>query len=219
MTERPARPPAPFRFADDAPPSEVRRHRKQRLAAAFRLFGRFGFDEGVAGHITARDPELTDHFWVNPFGLSFRQIRVSDLILVDHDGRVVEGDWPVNRAAFAIHSQLHQARPDIVAAAHSHSRFGRALSALDARIEPITQDSCAFFEDHARFDDYTGVVDETDEGRRIAEALGGAHQDLQVLQAAHYQFPVESELLIGKFICKVKAGTLGVVFFCQFAIS
>lgn len=174
MTERPARPPAPFRFADDAPPSEVRRHRKQRLAAAFRLFGRFGFDEGVAGHITARDPELTDHFWVNPFGLSFRQIRVSDLILVDHDGRVVEGDWPVNRAAFAIHSQLHQARPDIVAAAHSHSRFGRALSALDTRIEPITQDSCAFFEDHARFDDYTGVVDETDEGRRIAEALGGA---------------------------------------------
>lgn len=174
MTERPARPPAPFRFADDAPPSEVRRHRKQRLAAAFRLFGRFGFDEGVAGHITARDPELTDHFWVNPFGLSFRQIRVSDLILVDHDGRVVEGDWPVNRAALAIHSQLHQARPDIVAAAHSHSRFGRALSALDTRIEPITQDSCAFFEDHARFDDYTGVVDETDEGRRIAEALGGA---------------------------------------------
>lgn len=174
MTERPARPPAPFRFADDAPSSEVRRHRKQRLAAAFRLFGRFGFDEGVAGHITARDPELTDHFWVNPFGLSFRQIRVSDLILVDHDGRVVEGDWPVNRAALAIHSQLHQARPDIVAAAHSHSRFGRALSALDARIEPITQDSCAFFEDHARFDDYTGVVDETDEGRRIAEALGGA---------------------------------------------
>lgn len=174
MTERPARPPAPFRFADDAPPGEIRRHRKQRLAAAFRLFGRFGFDEGVAGHITARDPELTDHFWVNPFGLSFRQIRVSDLILVDHDGRVVEGDWPVNRAAFAIHSQLHQARPDIVAAAHSHSRFGRALSALDTRIEPITQDSCAFFEDHARFDDYTGVVDETDEGRRIAEALGGA---------------------------------------------
>ena len=47
---------------------EERAHRKQRLAAAFRLFGRFGFDEGVAGHITARDPELLDHFWVNPFG-------------------------------------------------------------------------------------------------------------------------------------------------------
>ena len=54
-------------------------HRKQNLAAAFRLFSRFGFDEGVAGHITARDPELTDHFWVNPFGMHFGHISVSDL--------------------------------------------------------------------------------------------------------------------------------------------
>ena len=57
---------------------EERLHRKQRLAAAFRMFSRAGFDEGVAGHITARDPELTDHFWVNPFGMHFTQIRVSD---------------------------------------------------------------------------------------------------------------------------------------------
>ncbi len=58
---------------------DERRHRKQRLAAAFRLFGQFGFDEGVAGHITARDPERLDHFWVNPFGMNFKQIRVQDL--------------------------------------------------------------------------------------------------------------------------------------------
>ena len=51
-----------------------RRHLKQRLAAAFRLFGKFGFSEGVAGHITARDPELTDHFWVNPFAVDFSLI-------------------------------------------------------------------------------------------------------------------------------------------------
>ena len=75
---------------------EERHHRKQRLAAAFRLFGRFGFDEGVAGHITARDPEHTDHFWVNPFGMSFSHIRVSDLILVNDKGEVVEGDAAVN---------------------------------------------------------------------------------------------------------------------------
>src|SRR5438128_8891160 len=82
--------------------AEERRHRKQRLAAAFRLFGRFGFDEGVAGHITVRDPEHLDHFWVNPFGMNFKQIRVRDLVLVDDTGEVVEGNWPVNRAAFAI---------------------------------------------------------------------------------------------------------------------
>ena len=149
-----------------------RQHRKERLAAALRLFGRFGFEEGVAGHITARDPEFTDHFWVNPFGMSFKHITVSDLILVNHEGQVVEGRYHVNQAAFAIHSEVHQARPDVVAAAHSHSTYGRALSALGELLEPITQDVCAFYQDHALFDDYTGVVLDREKGRRIAAALG-----------------------------------------------
>lgn len=152
---------------------EERRHRKERLTAALRIFGKFGFEEGVAGHITARDPELTDHFWVNPFGMSFKHIKVSDLILVNHQGQVVEGRYPVNEAAFAIHSQIHQARPDVVAAAHSHSVHGRALSALGQLLEPITQDVCAFYQDHALFDDYTGVVTDLEEGKRIAATLGG----------------------------------------------
>jgi ribulose-5-phosphate 4-epimerase/fuculose-1-phosphate aldolase len=151
---------------------EERLHRKQRLAAALRLFARFGFDEGVAGHITARDPELLDHFWVNPFAMHFSQIKVSDLILVNHEGTVVEGEYRVNGAAFAIHSQLHAARPDVVAAAHSHSMYGKAWSALGRLLDPITQDSCAFYGDHALFDDYTGVVLDLDEGKRIGAALG-----------------------------------------------
>jgi ribulose-5-phosphate 4-epimerase/fuculose-1-phosphate aldolase len=152
--------------------ADERQHRKERLAAAFRLFSKFGFEEGVAGHITARDPEFTDSFWVNPFAMSFSQITVSDLIRVDEQGEVVEGTWPVNAAAFAIHSQVHQARPDIVAAAHSHSQNGRALSTLGVELEPITQDVTAFYKDHAVFDDYTGVVLDVEEGKRIAHALG-----------------------------------------------
>ena len=146
--------------------------RKQRLALAFRIFGRLGFDEGVAGHITARDPEHPERFWVNPFGLSFKLMTVDDLILVDHDGTVVEGDWPVNQAAFAIHSSIHQARPDVVAAAHSHSKFGRAYATLGRTLDPLTQDSTVFYEDHVLFDDYTGVVNDPEEGKRIAHALG-----------------------------------------------
>ncbi|TDB96310.1 class II aldolase/adducin family protein [Actinomadura sp. 7K534] len=152
--------------------ADERRHRKERLTAALRIFGKFGFEEGVAGHITARDPERTDHFWVNPFGMSFKHIKVSDLILVNHQGQVVEGRYPVNEAAFAIHSQVHQARPDVVAAAHSHSTYGRAMSALGQKLEPITQDVCAFYQDHGLFDDYTGVVTDLEEGKRIAAALG-----------------------------------------------
>ena len=151
---------------------DERQHRKQRLAAGFRLFSKFGFDEGVAGHITARDPELADHFWVNPFGMHFSLIKASDLILVNHDGKVVEGDRAVNGAAFAIHSQVHAARPDAVAAAHSHSTYGRAFSTLGRHLDPITQDVCAFYEDHAVFDDYTGVVLDIEEGKRIAHTLG-----------------------------------------------
>lgn len=152
---------------------EERRHRKQRLAAAFRLFGHFGFDEGAAGHITARDPELVDHFWVNPLAMNFKQIRVKDLLLVSDTGEVVEGTWPVNEAAFMIHSHIHSARPDVVAAAHAHSVHGKAWSALRRPLDPFTQDACAFYGDHAVFDDYTGVVLEDEEGKRIAHALGG----------------------------------------------
>jgi ribulose-5-phosphate 4-epimerase/fuculose-1-phosphate aldolase len=151
---------------------EERQHRKQRLAAAFRLFAKFGFDEGAAGHITARDPEWKDHFWVNPFGLHFQQIRASDLILVNGKGEVAEGKRAVNIAAFAIHSSIHHARPDVVAAAHSHSLCGKAWASLGRLLDPITQDACAFFEDHVVFEDFTGVVYETSEGERIAKVLG-----------------------------------------------
>ncbi|MFT4268955.1 MAG: class II aldolase/adducin family protein [Xenophilus sp.] len=168
--------PARRDWFDDLPApasaEEERLHRKQRLAVAFRLFAQRGFDQGLAGHITARDPELHDHFWVNPFGVHFSRIRVSDLLLVNAAGEIVVGDGPLNRAAFAIHAALHEARPDIVAAAHTHSTYGKAWSALGRTLDPLSQDACAFYEDHALFDDFRGVVLETDEGFRIAGALG-----------------------------------------------
>lgn len=151
-----------------------RLHRKRRLAAALRIFARLGYCEGVAGHITARDPGRPDHFWVNPYARWFGRLRVSDLVLVNEAGRVVEGDAPVNVAAFAIHSQVHAARPDCVAAAHAHSVAGKAWSSLGRLLDPLTQDACVFYGDHALFDDYTGVVLDVEEGKRIAHRLGEA---------------------------------------------
>ena len=150
----------------------VRKERKEKLAAALRVFGKFGFDEGVAGHFTARDPELLDHFWVNPMGKSFKLMTVSDLLLVNHKGEVVEGSGLLNGAAFTIHSQIHMARPDVNAAAHTHSVYGKSWSTLGRLLDPIAQDACAFYEDHVVFDDFTGVVLENSEGERIASALG-----------------------------------------------
>jgi ribulose-5-phosphate 4-epimerase/fuculose-1-phosphate aldolase len=150
---------------------EERLHRKQHLAAACRLFAHFGFDEGFAGHITARDPGDLDSFWVNPAGLHFAHVTASDLLLVDANGTVVQGDRPLNLAAFAIHSRLHRARPDVVAAAHAHSMYGKAWSAVGELLSPITQDACAFYDDHAVVD-YGGVVLTPEEGDRLADSLG-----------------------------------------------
>ncbi|MGV9688526.1 class II aldolase/adducin family protein [Streptomyces sp. NPDC003444] len=151
---------------------EERVHRKQRLAGALRLFGRFGYEEGVSGHITARDPELPDCFWVNPFGAPFAETTASDLILVNGDGQVLHGGRHVNQAAFTVHAQVHRARPDAVAVVHTHSLHGRALAALGELLDPLTQEACAFYQDHVLYDAYTGVTVNPEEGRRIAVALG-----------------------------------------------
>lgn len=132
---------------------EERRHRKQPLVAALRLFGHFGFSEGIAGHITVRDPQHLDCFWVNPLAKHFSLIRVSDLLLVNHQGQVIEGHKPINTAAYAIHSQIHAARPDVVAAAHAHSIYGKSWSSLGRLLDPLTQDACSFYEDHSLFVD------------------------------------------------------------------
>lgn len=163
--------PGPPKFTDK---HEEREYLKGRLALAFRIFGKLGFDEGVAGHITLRDPVKPDHFWVNPFGVAFSLIKKSDLILVNHDGEVVDGGECrlLNTAAYMIHAAVHSARPDVLCAAHSHSIYGRAFCALGREIDIITQDSCAFYKDHAVYNSFKGVVLAKEEGENIAKALG-----------------------------------------------
>ncbi|KAJ5212389.1 Decarboxylase NovR [Penicillium cinerascens] len=153
---------------------EEREYLKGRLAAAFRIFGKYGYDEGVAGHITLRDPVDPKTFWVNPFGRAFSLITKSDLIQVDHHGKVIDGgpNRMLNAAAFMIHSAIHDARPDVICAAHSHSLHGRAFCSLGRPLDIITQDSCAFHNDHVVYKQFNGVVLAEEEGKHIAEALG-----------------------------------------------
>ena len=150
-----------------------RLHRKQRLAAGLRTMGRLHLAEGVAGHVTVRDPEFPDRFWVNPFGHNFKLMTVSDLICVDHSGEIVVGDRPVNAAAFAIHSELHKARPDVMAAAHSHSMYGRTFSTLGTPLKMISQDATMFYNDVALCSEGSGAaVVDTAVSRKMSEALG-----------------------------------------------
>lgn len=157
-----------------------RQGRKERLALAYRIFGNMGMDEGVAGHLTLRDPILTDHFWVNPFGKNFKYMTVSDLLLIGPDGKIkmggkADGQY-YNAAAFAIHHAIHTARPDLDAACHSHSIHGKAFSTLGRNIEFTTQDSCSFYNQIALYDSFGGVVMSAQEGDNIAKALGSQNK-------------------------------------------
>ncbi|KAI0647254.1 arad-like aldolase/epimerase [Trametes meyenii] len=166
-----------------ASPEEEREFLKFRLAQAFRIFGKLGYDEGIAGHITVRDTVRPDCFWVNPFGKHFSLVQPSDL-LVDHHGKVqIEESGPntlLNKAAFMIHSAVHAARPDVNCAAHAHSIYGRAFATLGKELDIITQDACAFYNDQAVYAQYGGIVGDEEEGKRIAEALG--HKKAAFLQ-------------------------------------
>ncbi|KAH8807817.1 class II aldolase/adducin N-terminal [Xylogone sp. PMI_703] len=151
-----------------------REYQKGRLALAFRIFAKLGFDEGVAGHITLRDPVDPTSFWVNPFGVAWPLLKASDLIRVNSEGKVVEGGECrlLNTAAYMIHHAVHNARPDVNCVAHSHSIYGRTFCTLGQPLDITTQDSCAFHNNLAVYKNFKGVVLAEEEGRAIAAALG-----------------------------------------------
>ncbi|KAF9889173.1 hypothetical protein FE257_007662 [Aspergillus nanangensis] len=155
-------------------PYEKRKWMKEHMAAAFRYFGKEGFNEGISGHISMRDPILKDHFWMNPYAKHFSAMKASDLVLVDEEGYVTEGgnQAPINEAGFMIHSEIHKARPDVVAAAHTHGIYGKTWSAFGKPIEMLTQDACNFYGKVGIYDDHGGVALANEEGQQIAAALG-----------------------------------------------
>ena len=77
---------------------------------------------------------------------------------MDEEGTVVVGDEPINAAAFAIHSEIHKARPDVHAACHAHSVYGKAWSVFGRELDMMTQDSLRFYKHHSVYDNFGGVV-------------------------------------------------------------
>ncbi|QLG72297.1 hypothetical protein HG535_0C06520 [Zygotorulaspora mrakii] len=150
-----------------------RRHIKEHMAGAFRVFGRRGYNEGPAGHMSVRDPVNRETFWINPLGIHFSSIKTSDLVHVDSEGNILKdgNQAPINAAGFKIHSELHKARPDVNAACHAHTIYGKAWSAFGKELDMINQDACIFFNCHTVYKNFGGVVLDEQEGKKIAQAL------------------------------------------------
>jgi len=150
---------------------EIRAERKRQVALGYRLLASQRWGDLGDGHISARDPERTDSFWLLRYGVSYHEAKTSDLVLVGPDGELVEGEGMTNQAAYHIHHPILKARPEAVSACHVHTGWGTPFSAEVRPIEPISQESCLFFEDHAIFDDEEVQVQSVEAGARIAKAL------------------------------------------------
>ncbi|KAI5275926.1 arad-like aldolase/epimerase [Aureobasidium subglaciale] len=146
----------------------------EHLAGAFRVFGREGYAEGIAGHISVLDPEHSDRFWINPLAVHFSMMKVSDLICLDMQGNVVGGNRsvPANAAGVSIHTACHLARPDAHAICHAHSLYGKAWATFGRELDMISQDVCYFYKAHSVHRNYGGIAFESDECTAIAHALG-----------------------------------------------
>ena len=150
-----------------------REQRKRDLAMGYRVFAAFGWGDTGDGHISAKDPEREDCFWLLDVDVPFADATAEAMVLVGPDGELLEGGNGTNWPGYYIHWPILAARPDVVSAAHTHTPFGTPFAAEARLFEPITQEACVFFEDHALFDDEEVQVQSLDCGRRIAEALGG----------------------------------------------
>ena len=163
---------APKSNTGSKPVEDIRAERKRELALGYRIFASQRWGDIGDGHISARDPERTDCFWLLRYGVSFDEARIEDLVLVGPDGKLVEGDGDINISAYYIHQPIHDARPETVSAAHVHTPWGTPFAAERRPLLPITQEACLFFEDCALFDDDELQVQSTRCGERIAAALG-----------------------------------------------
>jgi ribulose-5-phosphate 4-epimerase/fuculose-1-phosphate aldolase len=160
-------------------PAEEREHRKLRLAQALRVFGHLGFEHGLAGHFSARDPIDPSLFWINRLGTPFLKTRVSDLVLVDRHNRIHEGQGPINESGVPYHDTIQTAREEVVGIAHAHAFWGKTWSAFRRPLTNLTADSSFFTSDQSLFEPPGAekAQDRSDTARNqraveAAEALG-----------------------------------------------
>jgi ribulose-5-phosphate 4-epimerase/fuculose-1-phosphate aldolase len=142
------------------------------LAAAYRLVSRYGWEDLVFTHISARVPGTEDQFLINPYGLFFDEITASSLVKIDQAGNKVEDSpFSVNAAGFIIHSAIHGARHDARCVLHTHTANGVAVACQRAGLLPISQHSL-FVLNSVGYHDFEGPALDEDEKPRLVADLG-----------------------------------------------
>lgn len=143
------------------------------LAACYRLADRFGLNEGIDNHLTFLVPGHTDRFLLPPFGMHWSEVRASDFLVVDFDGKVLSGQGSVEDTALFIHQPVHRLSPQGRCVLHTHMPYATALCMLEnPRLEMAVQSALGFYEDVAYDAQYNGLAFDLSEGERLARSLG-----------------------------------------------
>jgi ribulose-5-phosphate 4-epimerase/fuculose-1-phosphate aldolase len=142
----------------------------QQLACALRILAHEGWCENLDGHVSWSTPDGS--MWVNPWGIWWEEVRASQVIRVDSDGNVVEGDWDVT-GAISIHTELHRARADATVVVHNHPYYATLLASIGEFPRMVHQNSCVFHDELAFVDEYALVEGDAD-GRWLAVKMGPA---------------------------------------------
>jgi len=143
------------------------------LAAAYHLAAVYGWTDIILTHFSARVPGGDEHFLLNAYGLMFDEVTASNLVKVDHEGKILEDitGYGINQAGFVTHGCVHAARPDAQAVLHTHTRAGIAVSAMSEGVLPLSQHSMRIVRD-VTYHDYEGIALDLDERERLARNLG-----------------------------------------------
>src|SRR5438105_10838764 len=160
------------RAASAAPTSEAERKARIDLAACYRIFDMLGWTELIFNHITLRVPGPEPRFLINPFGLHYREITASSLVLIDLEGNVLrETKWPVNRAGFVIHSAIHGALARAHCVMHTHTTNGMAVSCLKDGLSSYNFYG-AMLHGRVAYHDLHGITVDLAERESIVRVLG-----------------------------------------------
>jgi len=156
----------------DLPMSETERKARVELAACYRIFDMLGWDQLIFNHITSRVPGPEVCFLINPFGLHYREITASSLLLIDSEGNPLrESRWPVNRAGFVIHSALHASQPEAHCVMHTHTTSGMAVACLKDGLSPHNFYG-AMLQGQIAYHDFEGISVEPGERERLVKDIG-----------------------------------------------
>src|SRR4051794_19568520 len=150
---------------------DVIRQAKIDLAASFRAAALHGFNEGIDNHFSLAVPGRDDRFLLNRYGPHWSELRASDILTIDLDGNVVDGEGEWEQSAFLIHRGVHQSRASARCVFHTHMPYATAVALTTGGFDTRISQNSMYFHGHVVALEYGGVAGAADEGGRLGTAL------------------------------------------------